>query len=54
MICEQTLEVFWRIANRKFPERISDFESFMAQASLMIEIVPVPTSRGFTKKHGLQ
>jgi putative PIN family toxin of toxin-antitoxin system len=43
LICEQTLEEFWRIANRKFPDRISDFESFMAQALLMIEVVPVPT-----------
>jgi putative PIN family toxin of toxin-antitoxin system len=42
MICEQTLEEFWRIANRKFPERIGDFESFIAQALLMMEIVPVP------------
>jgi putative PIN family toxin of toxin-antitoxin system len=42
MICEQTLEEFWRIANRKFSERIGDFESFMAQALLMMELVPVP------------
>jgi putative PIN family toxin of toxin-antitoxin system len=43
LICEQTLKEFWRIANRKFPERINDFESFLAQALLMIEVVPVPT-----------
>jgi predicted nucleic acid-binding protein len=42
LICEQTLEEFWRIANRKFPERIGDFESFMAQALLMMEVIPVP------------
>jgi putative PIN family toxin of toxin-antitoxin system len=42
LICEQTLEEFWRIVNRKFPERISDFESFMAQALLMMEVIPVP------------
>jgi predicted nucleic acid-binding protein len=41
MICEQTLEEFWRIANRKFPDRISDFESFMARALLMMEVVPM-------------
>jgi putative PIN family toxin of toxin-antitoxin system len=41
LICEQTLEEFWRIANRKFPERIGDFESFMAQALLVMEVVPV-------------
>ncbi|MDR1559839.1 MAG: putative toxin-antitoxin system toxin component, PIN family [Clostridiales bacterium] len=43
LICEQTLEEFWRIANRKFPERIGDFESFMAQALLMMEAILVPT-----------
>ncbi|MDR1663862.1 MAG: putative toxin-antitoxin system toxin component, PIN family [Clostridiales bacterium] len=43
IICEQTIEEFWRIANRKFPEHISDFERFMAQALLLMEIVPVPT-----------
>lgn len=42
LICEQTLEEFWRIANRKFPERIGDFESFMVQALFMMKIVPVP------------
>jgi putative PIN family toxin of toxin-antitoxin system len=42
LICEQTLEEFWRIANRKFPDRIGDFESFMAQALLIMEVVPVP------------
>ena len=42
LICEQTLEEFWRIANRKFPARIGDFESFIAQALLTIDVVPVP------------
>jgi predicted nucleic acid-binding protein len=42
MICEQTLEEFWRIANRKFPERVGDFESFMAQALLTMEVIPMP------------
>jgi putative PIN family toxin of toxin-antitoxin system len=42
LICEQTLEEFWRIANHKFPARIGDFESFMAQALLVMEVVPVP------------
>ena len=42
VICEQTLEEFWRIANRKFPTRIGDFESFIAQALLTIDVVPVP------------
>ncbi|MDR1953049.1 MAG: putative toxin-antitoxin system toxin component, PIN family [Clostridiales Family XIII bacterium] len=41
LICEQTLEEFWRIANRKFPERIGDFESFMAQALLLMEVISV-------------
>jgi predicted nucleic acid-binding protein len=41
MICEQTLEEFWRIANRKFPNRVSDFEIFMAQALLTMEVVPM-------------
>jgi putative PIN family toxin of toxin-antitoxin system len=42
LICEQTLEEFWRIANRKFPNRIGDFESFMAKVLLVMEVVPVP------------
>jgi putative PIN family toxin of toxin-antitoxin system len=42
LICEQTLEEFWRIANRKFSARIGDFESFIAQALLTIDVVPVP------------
>jgi putative PIN family toxin of toxin-antitoxin system len=42
LICEQTLEEFWRIANRKFPNRIGDFESFMAKALFMMEVVSVP------------
>jgi putative PIN family toxin of toxin-antitoxin system len=42
LICEQTLDEFWRIANRKFPGRISDFEGFMAKALLVLEVVPMP------------
>jgi len=43
LICEQTLEEFRRIASQKFPNRTSDFEGFIKQALLTMEVVPVPT-----------
>ena len=43
-ICEQTIEEFRRIFNRKFPDKIYAFESFIASSLSMISVIPVPLS----------
>ena len=41
-ICEQTIEEFRRIFNRKFPDKIHVFESFITTALSAITVIPVP------------
>ena len=41
-ICEQSIEEFRRIFNRKFPDKIYAFESFIAAALSAITVIPVP------------
>ena len=45
LICEQSLDEFWRICSRKFPTKIKDFEGFIAEAMSAIEIVSIPPSK---------
>ena len=45
LICEQSLEELRRVYNRKFPHKIHVFESFIAAALAVVEVVPVPPSR---------
>jgi len=44
LICEYSLEELRRVINRKFPNRISHLERFLAKALPLVEIVPVPLS----------
>ena len=41
-LCEQTVEEFRRIFNRKFPDKIHAFESFITAALSVITVIPVP------------
>ena len=41
-ICEQSIEEFRRVFNRKFAGKIYAFESFIAAALYVITIIPVP------------
>ena len=41
-VCEQSIEEFRRIFNRKFPNKIYAFESFIAMALSIITVIPVP------------
>ena len=41
-VCEQTIEEFRRIYNRKFPDKVYAFESFIAAALSIITVIPVP------------
>ena len=41
-VCEQTIEEFRRIFNRKFPDKIYAFESFITAALSVITVIPVP------------
>jgi len=42
-ICEQSIEEFRRIFNRKFSDKIYVFESFIATALSAITVLPVPS-----------
>jgi len=44
LICEYSLEELRRVINRKFPNRISHLERFLAKALPLVEIAPVPLS----------
>ena len=43
LICEQSIEELRRVFDRKFPEKISAFEHFIATAFPSVEIIPVPS-----------
>ena len=44
IICEQSLEEIRRVFNRKFPDKIKAYESFIAMAVSVVAIAPVPCS----------
>ena len=41
-VCEQNIEEFRRIFNRKFPDKVYAFESFISFALSVITVIPVP------------
>ena len=41
-VCEQSIEEFRRVFNRKFPDKIYAFESFITAALSVMAVVPVP------------
>jgi len=43
-VCEQTVEEFRRIFNKKFPDRIPAFENFITTALSVITVLSVPQS----------
>ena len=43
-VCEQSIEEFRRIFNRKFPDKIHAFESFISSALSVITVIPVPST----------
>ena len=40
--CEQSIEEFRRVFNRKFPDKIQVFERFLVTAISTIKVIPVP------------
>ncbi len=42
IICEQNLDEMRRVFNRKFPDKISALESFLALSMLTLKVVPIP------------
>ncbi len=50
MVCEQNIDEMRRIYNRKFPERISDFERFLSMALMTLELVPIPEEEDFDEQ----
>jgi putative PIN family toxin of toxin-antitoxin system len=43
-VCEQSIKEFRRIFNRKFPDKIYAFESFIAAALSVITVIPIPSN----------
>lgn len=50
IICEQNIDEMRRVFNRKFPNKVSALESFLALSMLTLEIVPIPTSQHESEK----
>lgn len=42
VICDYSMEEMRRVYNRKFTQRLSDFESFVSILMMSVEIVPTP------------
>lgn len=42
VVCDYSLDEMRRVFNRKFPNRISDFERFVAMMALSVDIVATP------------
>ena len=49
-ICEQSIEEFRRIFNRKFSNKIDVFESFIATTLSAITVIPVPPCPHFDEQ----
>lgn len=43
IICEQNVDEMRRVFNRKFPDKISALESFLALSMLTLKVVPIPS-----------
>ena len=42
VVCDYSMDEMRRVYNRKFPNRIQDFERFVSQLALSVEIVATP------------
>lgn len=42
MVCEQNVDEMRRIFNRKFPQKVPAFESFLSTALMTLELIPMP------------
>ena len=42
VVCDYSMEEMRRVYNRKFPQRLSDFERFVSILMMSVEIVPTP------------
>ena len=42
VVCDYSMDEMRRVYNRKFPHRIRDFERFVSQLALSVEIVATP------------
>ena len=42
VVCDYSMDEMRRVYNRKFPHRIQDFERFVSQLALSVEIVATP------------
>ena len=45
VVCDYSLDEVYRVINRKFPNRIRDFESFLSRALFTIQLVQTPTEQ---------
>jgi putative PIN family toxin of toxin-antitoxin system len=43
MVCDQNIDEFRRVYNRKFPHKIQALERFLAIVLTVLEVVPTPT-----------
>lgn len=43
IICEQNVDEIKRVFNKKFPDKLSALDRFLATALMTLELVPVPT-----------
>ncbi len=50
LVCEQNIDEMRRIFNRKFPQKIHAFETFLSLALLTLELVPIPVEEYLTEE----
>lgn len=50
LVCEQNIDEMRRIYNRKFPQKIQAFETFLSLALLTLELVPTPVEEHISEK----
>jgi len=43
VVCDLSLDEAYRVINRKFPNKVQDFESFLSRALFTIKLVQTPT-----------
>ena len=43
IICEQNVDEIKRVFNKKFPDKLSALDRFLATALMTLELVPMPT-----------
>ena len=46
IICEQNVDEIKRVFNKKFPDKLSALDRFLATALMTLELVPMPTREG--------